>query len=368
MPPSKSFHFGGFPWSFAVLVLSLAACAASEAPKNGIGGAGGATAAPGGSGGGGSTSSAGGQMTEGGGTGGSSVAGAPGGAGGATADAGVDGSDGGAPEGGAGDGGLMTKPPPMPSLGCNKVPAQAFASYVRHTVTNSTRVYDLRLPTGYDMTRAYPLVFLAHGCDGSIPYPMEQATKGDAILVALRSKDSQNSGMLYGGGCFDTMNPNSPEVPYYDQVLKDVEGLTCVDEARVFLIGHSSGSWLSNLIGCARGSVTLRAQANTTGGLPPGIPACSGPVAAMMMHDTTDTMNPIAGGEMARDRILAINKCGTDTKPYDWDGDPKTPSVCVEYQGCLPGFPVVWCPTTGLGHSPQVPMSTVGTWRFWSQF
>jgi poly(3-hydroxybutyrate) depolymerase len=265
------------------------------------------------------------------------------------------------------DGNTYVPPPQNPSLGCGKAATQALATYVRHTVTSSTRVYDLRLPTGYDSNRVYPLVFLAHGCDGSIPYPMENATKGDAILVAPRAKDSQNSGQLYGGGCFDTMNMSSPEIPYFDQMLADVEGMTCVDKARVFFTGHSSGAWLSYLLGCARAGV-IRATGNTAGGLPPGIPTCAGPIAEMGMHDMMDTLNDYAGGVVARDRILAINKCGTTTVPYDWDGDPKTSSPCVRYEGCESGFPVVWCATNGLGHSTQVPMSTVGLWRFWSQF
>jgi polyhydroxybutyrate depolymerase len=290
--------------------------------------------------------------------------------GGMTMDAAVGDADGAIGEGGpmevSPDGNAYVPPPANPSAGCGKAATQALATYVRHTVTTSTRVYDLRLPTGYDPKRVYPLVFLAHGCDGSIPYPMENATKGDAILVAPRSKDSQNSGQLYGGGCFDTMNMSSPEIPYFDQMLADVEGMTCVDEARVFFTGHSSGAWLSYLLGCARAGV-IRATGNTAGGLPPGIPTCAGPVAEMGMHDMMDTLNDYPGGVKARDRILAINKCGTTTVPYDWDGDPKTASPCVMYEGCQSGFPVVWCATTGLGHSTQVPMSTVGLWRFWSQ-
>jgi polyhydroxybutyrate depolymerase len=125
---------------------------------------------------------------------------------------------------------------------------------------------------------------------------------------------------------------------------------------------------LTNLIGCARAGV-VRGQGNSTGGLPPGIPTtCAGPIAAMMAHDEDDTMNPIAGGEMARDRILKINGCGTDTVPYEYDSDPKTVSPCVLYQGCKVGYPVVWCQTKGKGHSPQIPITTTGLWRFWSQF
>jgi polyhydroxybutyrate depolymerase len=373
----------GISWLVAVAAVALAAGCSGTGTISGHDAATGAAGGSAGIGGGGSSGT--GSAGTGGMAGGAAGAsgGAPaGGSGGGPATVGSGGglnaSDGlatdGGPEAGSADGGDASSSPsdrglaaPMPSDGCGKAPTQALAAYTRKTVTGSTRVYDLWVPAGYDPKRVYPTIFVAHGCDGSIPYHMETVTKGDAILVALRSKDSQNSGMPYGGGCFDTMPANSPEIPYFDQVLKDVSSNLCVDKARVFITGHSSGSWLSYLIGCARGGV-VRGEGNTAGGLSPGIPTCSGPLAAMMMHDTQDTLNLFTDGEKARDRILKMNECGTTTIPYDYDGDPKTPSPCLMYQGCKAGFPVVWCPTTGKGHSDQIPISTVGLWRFWSQF
>jgi poly(3-hydroxybutyrate) depolymerase len=197
---------------------------------------------------------------------------------------------------------------------------------------------------------------------------MPEVTEGDAILIALRAESSQNSGMPYGGGCFDT-GPGSTsltEVPYFDQVLEDVANNYCIDMHRVFMSGYSSGSWLTHLLGCVRAGV-IRGQGNAAGGLP-DVPECAGPIAAMLCHDMQDDQNVFAEGEKARDRILASNGCTTNTEPYDWDGDPNTESSCVLYQGCMPGFPVVWCPSTGKGHGDQSPVSTVGMWRFWSQF
>ncbi len=269
--------------------------------------------------------------------GGSATAGSAGGAAGAAVDAASGGntdaaiSDAGPAEVNP-DGNTYVPPPPKPSAGCGKVATQAPAKYVRHTVTTSTRVYDLWVPTGYDPMRAYRIIFLAHGCDGSIPYPMQNASKGDAILVALRSP------------------MNSPEVPYFDSVLADVEANLCVDTARVFVAGHSSGAWLTYLLGCARAGV-IRGAGNSAGGLPPGIPTCTGPIASMGVHDTTDMLNSYDGGVIARDRLLKADGCGTETVPYDWDGDPTTSSPCVMYQGCKSGYPVVWCKTMGLGHS-----------------
>jgi polyhydroxybutyrate depolymerase len=268
------------------------------------------------------------------------------------------------------DAGDSSSSAPVPSDGCGKPAGQALATYVRQTVTGSTRVYDLYLPAGYDPKRAYRTIFLAHGCDGSIPFPIQDASKGDAILVALRAAASQATGLRYGGGCFDTgayaNSVHLQEVPYFDQVLKDVSSALCVDKARVFMAGHSSGSWLTNLIGCVRAGV-VRAQGNGPGGLPP-IPMCTGPIAGMLAHDTTDTLNSIDGGMAARDRLVQIDGCSTQTIPYSYDGNPATPSPCVIYQGCKPGYPVVWCQTTGKGHSTQIPITTVGLWRFWSQF
>jgi poly(3-hydroxybutyrate) depolymerase len=262
--------------------------------------------------------------------------------------------------------------PVMASAGCNKMPAQALAAFLRHTVTGMNRVYDLFVPDGYDPKRAYRTIFVNHGCDGSIPFSrgtssMQSATKGNAIIVALRAASSAPP---YGGGCFNT-GPGSAslaEVPYFDQVLKDVSSNYCVDTARVFMVGYSSGSWLTNLLGCVRAGV-IRGQGNATGGLPVVPKMCAGPIAGMLAHDSGDTMNVIAGGMAARDRILAINKCAsTPPVPYDFDGDPATPSPCMIYPGCPAAYPVVWCPTSGKGHSDQVPITTVGLWKFWSQF
>jgi hypothetical protein len=115
----------------------------------------------------------------------------------------------------------------------------------------------------------------------------------------------------------------------------------------------------------------------------PNPPPCTGPVASMLAHDMADTDNPFAAGMIARDHILQANHCGTQTVPYSWDGvTPATPTSggcavatpgcqpCVEYQGCTPGYPMIWCPTKGSNpiHNNQVPLTTVGLWHFVTQF
>jgi hypothetical protein len=306
--------------------------------------------ASGASGAGAGTAGASAGTSAGGGGSGGSVTGGTGGAGGGGGQ-----STAGETNGGAG--GAVSKP----SEGCGMAASQAEGMYVQHDITSKAvaRSYRLRLPNNYEPMRAYPLIVLGHGCtgNGGTPFPIEQASKDDAIVVALKSV----------GDCFE-YSPTGPDVTYFDDVLAEVSAKQCVDRAKVFMAGFSSGSWLTHTIGCVRAGV-VRGQGNASGNQV-NLQNCAGPIAAMFAHDVNDDQNSFSGAEKARDRILAKNGCSTETKPYDYDGDPNTPSTCVEYQGCMPGYPVVWCPTMAAQgkptHNSQVPISTVGFWRFWS--
>src|SRR5271155_3144469 len=256
-------------------------------------------------------------------------------------------------------------PGPIPSDGCGTPANQLVSKYVQYNITvpglsqkyaamYTARNYYVYLPATYDPIRPYATVFLGPGCgeNGSQVLPMQTASTTNAILIGLSPV----------GQCFETSDADSPEVPFFDAVLSAVESAYCIDKAHVYIAGFSSGSWLSNLIGCARAGI-VRAQGNATGGLPP-VPTCTGRIASMLAHDEGDPANNISGGEAARDRILKINGCSlTDTVPYD----AGRPSMCVQYQGCPAAYPVVWCPTTGQGHSDQVMtgLSVPGFWNFW---
>jgi hypothetical protein len=335
-------------------------------------GSGGATAATGGSNGagsGGTVGSGGSGPTTGSGGAGSGGNTTTTGSGGAVATG--SGGAGGAKDAGAtdtitdvpiGDGGFPV-PPPSPSAGCGMPAGQTLSTYVQKNITSGgvARTYRLYLPGAYDPMRAYPLAILAHGCGGAggTPFPLETASKNDAIVVALKSV----------ADCFE-YSPTGPDVTYFDDVLAEVSAGHCVDKARVFMAGFSSGSWLTHTIGCVRAGI-VRAQGNASGNQV-GLPMCKGPIAALFAHDINDDQNSFAGAEVARDRILKSNSCGTQTLPYEWDSNPSTPSTCVEYQGCKPGYPVVWCPTMAPPgqptHNNHVPITTVGLWRFWKQF
>ena len=339
----------------------LGGCSASDDPNPNGSGVGGSSGAAGSATQGGAGSSAGGMST--GGAAGSGTAAGMGGelGGGAGGMSGAAGGGGGADGGGADGGNGSAKA--MPSAGCTNPMNQALGQWVPYTVTakdpatmmDLKREYFVGLPLTYDPMKPHRLMFMFPGCTdrGDDAAKLWEAPGADAIVVGPSPANV--------GGCF-TYSLDSKDVAFFDEMLKVLEASFCVDKSRVFTSGHSSGSYLSNILGCQR-SDKLRAQGNIAGKLP-GIDltkCLTQSIAGMLIHDQDDGTNPIAGGILARDRLIKLNGCTTQTKPVE-------PAPCVEYQGCKPGYPVVWCQTKGKGHNRQDAFSVPALYNFFSQF
>ena len=241
------------------------------------------------------------------------------------------------------------------STGCTKPANQALNQWVRYTLTAKAveREYFVRLPKAYDPSKPYRLMFTFPGCTGkgNGALPLFNAPGADAIFV----------GPSPDGDCF-VYGLDSKDVAFFDEMLKVVEDSYCVDQNRVFTSGHSSGSWLSNVLGCQRSNI-LRGQGNVSGALP-GLDTSkclTQSIAGIFIHDQDDPENNISGGIKARDRLLKLNGCSAETKPV-------MPSPCVEYQGCKTGYPVIWCQTSGQGHSRQDGLTVPAIYDFFAQF
>jgi poly(3-hydroxybutyrate) depolymerase len=242
------------------------------------------------------------------------------------------------------------------------------------------RNYAVQLPTGYDVTKAYPVIIGGGGCGGG---PTES---GGGFSAGQGPADAIRIGMSYVKMCFadggnscagtPTNQPlcvNTPEVPYFYAVLADVESKYCIEKSKVFVGGYSSGGWETFTLGCAAADV-VRGIVTDNGGLRNHRPACTNPIAALMVAGEIDHDNPIGplvmdmayapasmtaadvntaitsldsnGTAPARDAILARNGCvGTDTGVYD-----AAYPQCKKYTGCPADSPVVWCSIPGAGH------------------
>lgn len=341
MREEPSLRISGSKWSalvaISVAAASAAACAADDAPSPP-----GATSGAGGSAASGSASSAGatsGHTTSSGSGGNSASSGATGG--------------GSSAAGGAGGGGGSSA---TPSAGCGRAASQALNEWVEQPTKNIASVerhWWVRLPENYEPTRAYPVVFMFHGCSSATNnVPMQNVTGDDAILV-------RGAGVS-DGICWDASS-NGPDLAFFDQMLADVLANTCADTSRVFAAGYSSGAWLINMLECKRGD-RLRATGTVAGGTPGRPSGCVGRVARIFIHDVDDTSNRIDGNYAERDRLLELNHCDAGSAPV-----PEDPAPCARYQGCDEGYPVIWCETSGKGHDRQDALAPKAFWKLFSE-
>jgi poly(3-hydroxybutyrate) depolymerase len=372
-------------------------------------GSAGSTATGGSTGTAGSTATGGSTGTAGAGTAGAtSTAGSGGGAAGSAG-----GADGGAGSGTGGSAVGTDLTTVIKSAGCGMDPGQAVGSLVMHTIqtmgtmlagcadancsaTKPTpwsyaRNYWVRLPTGYDNTKAYPIVFEGPGCGGAgnnlYNIPIFDAT---VIRVGLSpSKDAQVFHATNPGqGCFDDKNDDSSvDWPFYETLYDQLASTLCFDRNRVFAGGNSSGAWFSNELGCKYAGDAkrpVRGIMPNTGGLPTDpkyVPTCTTkPMAGFWSHEVGDPTNPFSGNIIAMDRALQVNGCTvsagvTETYENATTANNFMPfpvgtdtTSCKRYKGCPDLTPMVVCPLPGNNHASHDAVVDPGWPAFLSLF
>ena len=256
--------------------------------------------------------------------------------------------------GGQGGGGGAA---PTPSKGCGSTTTVA-SGRATIDVSGTTREYILTLPANYDAHHPYRLIFAFHGRmydaasvanggpPGSGPYYGIQSLAGDStIFVAPQALDTSWT------------NASGRDVAYVSAMLARFEAELCIDQSRVFSTGFSMGAIMTIDLACSQASV-FRAVAAMSGEIM-GTCTDTHPIAYWASHGDADPTIAPSLGQAARDAFVARNHCRTQTTAT-------TPAGCVSYQGCDAGYPVTWCPFSGV-HEPP-PFAGEGIWGFLSQF
>ena len=204
----------------------------------------------------------------------------------------------------------------------------------REYITTIGRQYDHNTPT--------KLIIAFHGRTNSNDevqryYNLDIVRDEEGIIV-------YPAGLPAGGGRgrSDGWDPNSDlrDFAFFDQLVEEFGNNYCIDMDEIYVVGHSLGAWFTNTLACARGDV-IRGIGSVWWSMTPN--SCSGPVAAMIMHNPEDRLASFAGWENARDQLLAQNHCSPDI--YEEMVGPENAN-CVMYTDCLEDAPVVWCPHT----------------------
>jgi polyhydroxybutyrate depolymerase len=346
-----------------LVVASFAALAGSGCGNNGSSS----------SGNGGSTSTGtGGQTASGGatGTGGVPTTGGATGTGGKVSTGGTTGGGGATTTGGAtgtGGSGAMTSGcgATPPALGPSN-PQMINVTDSKGTVT--ARQFYVSLPSDYSATTPYRTIFAWHYAGGTASalaatgysggYYGVQPKLPAAIYVAGQGLESTAGDATTTGW----PNTNGGDIAFLNAMLTWIESNLCVDTTRIMSTGMSYGGIMSDTIGCQMPDV-FRAVAVMSGALysyGPGSACKSHDMAAWITHGTADTTVDISGDETALNQFLADNHCGSTSTAVD-------PSPCMSYDGCDSGYPVVWCPVDGEGHTiPSFAAAAIAT--FLGQF
>lgn len=151
------------------------------------------------------------------------------------------------------------------------------------------------------------------------------------------------AGLPDGDGRFSWYERGDPgdrlrDYAFFDALLELMGETYCVDLDRVFVVGHSLGGSFANSLGCARGDV-IRGVGTVAGRIWES--RCSGPAAAIIMHNPNDDLVPLTRGLEARDRALAQNSLDGAARACE-----PTTLGCQCYGPPDAANPVVWCPHT----------------------
>jgi poly(3-hydroxybutyrate) depolymerase len=168
---------------------------------------------------------------------------------------------------------------------------------------------------------------------------------------------------LTSGGNAGFPNTNGSDEAMTRAINAEIEAKYCIDKARYFATGFSCGGSMSYTAACNMSDVFRAIGAMS--GAPISGATCTTkkptrPVAVWATHGDADTALPISMAQPIIDALVKYNGCTSTTVPVD-------PSPCVEYQGCLDGYPVIWCVRPGDPHAiPSFAAAAIT--KFFQQF
>jgi len=284
--------------------------------------------------------------------GGNNVAGHPENAGGDSA--------GGAPQGGSATGGAAAGGAPATtsgpvllarSEGCDK-PASGAGVYVKgsFTIAGKSRDSFVRLPSDYDSSRAYSLLFQLHGSGGVAPgngRGIEVPADKNAVIIT-----PQGINGLWQLGA------TGEDVAFWDAMYADAMARYCIDQHRVFVMGFSRGGALTNMLGCVRGD-RVRAVGPLASWHPARMGTCVGRPAAWFVHATDDRVVPLPMGHRALEYFIASSRCTSNTVTT-------VPSLCQANVGCDLGADLVFCEIAG-DHGAPIEWEVPAMWNFFER-
>lgn len=256
----------------------------------------------------------------------------------------------------------------------------------------AARPYHFHVPTGYDETKATPLVIMLHGYSASgvleeAYFQLTATSDAQTFLYAYPdgTKDPQNN-LFWNAddACCDFYSIAVDDVAYVNAIIDDVSSKYDVDPKRIFVVGHSNGAFMSHRLACDS-SDRIAAIASLAGAVWDDPSRCnpSSKISVLDIHGNADSTISYDGGVVAgggtypselqtMSTWAAKNGCSGALTPtgqtYDVDSTlPGNETVESAYAGCPSGVDVKLWTIQGGAHIPGLNTPTWGE-LIWSFF
>jgi polyhydroxybutyrate depolymerase len=270
--------------------------------------------------------------------------------------AGCDSGDGGGTGGSGGSGGI----------GGTGGSASEFSPNPPLVIGTDARPASVDIPTNYDPAVTYPMLMLLHGAgaDGRTQAGYFQlftiVDDKQFVLIYPDAKANEE-----GRRAWDSTGTD--DVEYLSALIEEAEQTYNIDPKRVYLMGHSSGGFMSLTMACAA-SELFTALVSLAGGTfvdPNDCQPATLPVSVLVVHGTSDETVPYegvpdayAGAVEIVERFATAGGCATNV-PTDEDSVDLVPALegaetdKVAYStGCDEGIDAgLWTINDG-GHIP----------------
>jgi len=253
------------------------------------------------------------------------------------------------------------------------------------------RPVELKVPTGYDATHAYPLVILLHGY-GSFGFVQAsyfgytKLVQPEQLLLAAPNGTVDDKGQLFWNAtdaCCDFKGSGVDDAGYLSGLIKEIRAVYNVDPRRIYVIGHSNGGFMSYRMACDHAG-TVAAIISLAGATHVNPADCkpARTVSVLQIHGDADTTvrydgkptsilsKPYPGAEQTMAAWAGYNGCGAQRQlmppVLDLDLAVAGAETTVErYPNCPAGIDVELWKMKGSAHIPQLtPEFAKQTWAF----
>lgn len=214
-------------------------------------------------------------------------------------------------------------------------------------INGSTRKYLLYVPSNVSSNSPKNLIVAFHGRTNSNEMVRDYMKLGWGSYGDTRNQ--KDFIVAYPAGQW--AGPYSwtayENIEFFDAITTQVSESLCIDRDKVFSVGHSLGSWMSNKVSCQRGDV-LRAMVWVASDGYNG--SCSAPVTSLILHLPGDHLASYQGGLNAYSYKSSQNYC-SDASSSTSLGSIKN---CEIKTSCSLGNSVTFCNSySGYGNDPH---------------